>query len=85
MSLVSSMTGSIFCNLSPGHRCRPFALCKCDVNCLDGNISAFSDKFLTNFQGSAQLFLKELKDRALISRIYSGIGYHFLEFDSRTG
>ena len=31
-------------------RSRPFALREYDLNRLDGNISTFSDRFLTNFQ-----------------------------------
>ena len=34
-----------------------------DLKRLDGNISAFSNRFLTNCQSSAQLCLKKLKDR----------------------
>ena len=40
------MTGSILAFLTSKGRCRPFALCKCDSNNLDGNISTFSIDFV---------------------------------------
>ena len=46
---VGSMTGSIFVILTPKGRLRPFALCDCDSNRLDGNISTFFDRCRTNF------------------------------------
>ena len=35
--------------LTPRGRFRPFALCKCDSNRLEGNISTFFDRFRRNF------------------------------------
>ena len=35
--------------LTPKGRFRPFALCECDSNRSDGNISTFFDRFCTNF------------------------------------
>ena len=58
--------GSIWSFLAPKRRSRPFALREYDLNRLDGNISTFSDRFLTNFQGRAQFCLKKLKDRVLL-------------------
>ena len=46
-------------------RCRPFTIHECDLNHLDGNISTFSDGFLTKFEGRAQYCQKKLKDRVL--------------------
>ena len=46
---IGSMTGSIFVILTPKGRFRPFALCECDSNRLDGNIATFFDRFRTNF------------------------------------
>ena len=46
-----------------------FALREYDLNCLDGNISTFSYRFLTNFQGRAQFCLKKLKDRVLFKNL----------------
>ena len=60
---------SIWSFLTPKRRCRPFALRAYDLNCLDGNIFIFSNRFLTNFQGWAQFCLKKLKDRVLFKNI----------------
>ena len=46
---IGSMTGSIFFILTPKGRFRPFALCECDSNRFDGNISTIFDRFRTNF------------------------------------
>ena len=46
--------GSIWSFLTPKGRCRPFALNEYDLNCWDGNISTFADRFFTNFQARAQ-------------------------------
>ena len=51
--------------LTPKGRFRPFALCECDSNRLDSNISTFFDRFRTNFLARAQFCLKKLKDRVL--------------------
>ena len=50
-------------------RCRPFALCECDLNRWNGNISTFSDRFLTNFQGRGLFYLKKLKNRILFKNV----------------
>ena len=62
---IGSMTGSIFVILTPKGRFRPFALCECDSNRLDGNVSTFFDRFRTNFLARAQFCLMKLKDRVL--------------------
>ena len=38
---------------------------ECGLYRLDGNISTYSDRFLTKFQGSVQFCLKKLKDWVL--------------------
>ena len=43
---IGSMMGSLF---DSERWFRPFALCECDSNRLDGNISTFFDRFHTNF------------------------------------
>ena len=35
--------------------CMPFAFYKYDSNCLDGKISVFSDRFLSNFKDSGKI------------------------------
>ena len=61
--------GSIWSFLTPKRRCRPFALSEYDLNRLDGNTFTFSDRFLTNFQGRAEFYLKKLKDRVLFKNL----------------
>ena len=46
--------GSIWSFLTRKRCSWPFALREYDLNRLDGNISTFSDRFLTNFQGRVQ-------------------------------
>ena len=64
-STTGSIWGSIWSFLTPKRRFRPFALRDYDLNRLDGNISTFSDRFLTNFQSRARFRLKKLKDKVL--------------------
>ena len=61
--------GSIWSFLTPKRRSRPFSLRDYDLNRLDGNISTFSDRFLTNFQGRAQFCLKKLNGRVLFKNL----------------
>ena len=62
---IGSMTGSIFVILTPKGLCRPFALCECDSNRLDGNISTIFDRFRTNFLADTTL-PKETKGQGII-------------------
>ena len=65
-----SITASIsFSSLPPERLCRPFALLNCDLNRLDGNISSFSDRFLTNFQDSARLF-EETQGPGIVFKVF---------------
>ena len=62
--------GSIWSVFTPKGRCRPFALNEYDLlNCWDGNVSTFSDRFFTNFQARAQFSLKKLKGRVLFKNL----------------
>ena len=64
---IGSMTGSIrvFVILTPKGRFRPFALCKCDSNRLDGNISTFSIDFVQISLQSTTLS-KETKGQGIV-------------------
>ena len=68
--------GLIWSFLTPKGRCRAFALNEYDLNCWDGNISTFSDRFFTNFQFPVGYCLRIFRSRT---------GYHFQKSDSGTG
>ena len=61
--------GSMWSFWTPKRRSKPFAFREYDLNHLDDNISTFSNRFLTNFQGRAQFRLKKLKDRVLFENL----------------
>ena len=66
-----STSGSIFVTFTPKRPCRLLALCECDFNRLNGNISTFPNRFLTNFHGRAQFFRKKLKDTRVLFKSVS--------------
>ena len=69
--------------LTPKRRFRAFALRKRELSRLDGNISTFSDEFLTNFQSRAQFCLKKLKERVFLRTFCSGTRYLFRNLTPR--
>ena len=78
---IGSATGSIRSFLILKRRCRPFTLREYDLTRLGGNMSTFSDRFLTNFNGRAQFCLRKLEARVLFKNLplrdrvsFSGIG-----------
>ena len=62
---VGSMTGSIFVILTLKRHCRPSGLQECDVNPFDCNISTFSDRFLTYFQGEGTILSEETQGHGI--------------------
>ena len=56
-------------------RYRPFALRECDLNRLDGNISTFSDGFLTNVQ-FVKFHWSRLTDRQIYPLLYNRSGVY---------
>ena len=51
--------GSIWSFLTPKGRCRPCARNEYDLNCWDGNISTFSDRFFYEFPGQGTILTEE--------------------------
>ena len=70
----SSMTGSIFVIIDSERSFRPFALCECDSNRLDGNISTFFDRFRTNFLARHNFVQRNKRTRYCVRKFYSGTG-----------
>ena len=66
-------------------RFRPFALCECDSNRLDGNIFSFFDRLLQISFAEHNVVLRNSRTGYCLRRFYSGTAYHFQEFDSGTG
>ena len=77
--------GSIWSFLTPKGRCRPFALNECDLNCWDGNISTFSDRFLRISRAGHNFDYRNSRVGYCLRTFRSGTGYHFQESDSGTG
>ena len=65
-------------------RFRPFALCDCESNRLDGKIFQFFDRLLRIFFAEHNIVLINSRTGYCLGKFYSGTGYHFQEFDSGT-
>ena len=65
---IGFMTGSIpyISFLTPKGRFRPFALCECDSNRLDGNISTFFYRFLTKFPLQSTILPEGTKGQGIV-------------------
>ena len=73
---IGSMAGSIFAIFDSESCLKPFALCECDSNCLDGNISTFFDRFGTSFLAEHNFVHRNKRTGYCLRKFYSGTGYH---------
>ena len=82
---ICSMTGSIYVIFYSERLLKPFTLCECDSDCLDGNLFSVFDRLLQISFAEHNVILRNSRTEYCLRKLCSGTVYHFQEFDTGIG